>query len=138
MPVNPWRHDNRAGAPACGEPHPALPPQPFNAAAAMQEDPRQGQKIIMQPVGNRVNFAGGIPPSTLDAVNPAQYALIQEIIKTQPRARLASLYGLRLFDVARIKAGTALPLTEFELFANPVGTQQTELNGTTQYTKSFI
>lgn len=92
----------------------------------------------MQPVGNRANFVGGIPPSTLDAVNPSQYALIQEILKTSPKARLASLYGLRLFDVARVTAGTAMPSTEFELFANPVGTQQTEMNGTTQYTKSFI
>jgi len=92
----------------------------------------------MQPIANRAGFAGGISPSTLDAVNPAQYALIHEITKTSPKARLASLYGLRLFDVARVAAGTALPLSEFELFANAVGTQQTELNGTTQYTKSFI
>lgn len=92
----------------------------------------------MQPVGNRLAFAGGIPPSTLDAINPSQYALIQEIIKTNPNARLASLYGLRLFDSARVAAGTALPTSEFELFANPVGTQQTQLNGSTQYTKSFI
>lgn len=92
----------------------------------------------MQPVANRTNFAGGIPPSTLDAISPSQYALIQEIIKKHPKARMASLYGLRLFDTARVQAGTALPLSEFELFANAVGNPQTELNGTTQYTKSLI
>jgi hypothetical protein len=92
----------------------------------------------MQPVANRAAFAGGIPPSTLDGINPSQYALVQEVIKKNPSARLASLYGLRLFDTARVAAGTALPTSEFELFANPVGTPQTELNGTTQYTKSFI
>lgn len=92
----------------------------------------------MQPIANRLTFAGGIPPSTLDGINPAQYGLVQEVIKKNPSARLASLYGLRLFDTARIAAGAALPTSEFELFANPVGTPQTELNGTTQYTKSFI
>lgn len=92
----------------------------------------------MNPVANNLGFAGGIPPSTLDNVDPSQYALIQQIIAKMPRARLASLYGLRLFDSARIVAGTALPLSEFDLFVNPIGSQQTELNGTTQYTKSKI
>lgn len=92
----------------------------------------------MQPIANNLNFAGGLPVSTLDSIDPSQYGLIADILKKNPKARLASLYGLRLFDSARVKAGTALPTSEFELFANPVGTQQTELNGTTQYTKSFI
>lgn len=92
----------------------------------------------MNPVANRANFVGGIPPSTLDAVDPSQYSLISDVLKKMPSSRLASLYGLRLFDTARVAAGTALSTTEFELFANAVGTQQTEMNGTTQYTKSFI
>lgn len=92
----------------------------------------------MQPVANNLAFAGGIPPSTLDGVDPGQYALIQQIIQKTPKARLASLYGLRLFDTARVAAGTALPTSEFDLFSVPVGSSTTELNGTTQYTKSVI
>lgn len=92
----------------------------------------------MQPVANNLSLGGAIPPSTLDSIDPSQYQLISDIVKKMKGGRLASLYGLRLFDTARIAAGTALPTSEFELFANPVGTQQTELNGTTQYTKSFI
>lgn len=88
------------------------------------------------PVANRVNFAGVAPKSTLDHVDPAQYGMIQQIIQANPGARLASFYGLRLYDVARVTAGTAFNANEFELFATPVGQQTTEMNGTTPYTKS--
>ena len=88
------------------------------------------------PIANRVNFAGVAPKSTLDHVDPAQYGMIQQILQANPGARLASFYGLRLYDVARVKAGTAFNSNEFELFAVPVGQQATEMNGTTQYTKT--
>lgn len=90
------------------------------------------------PVANRVNFAGVAPKSTLDHVDPAQYGMIQQIIQANPGARLASFYGLRLYDVARVTAGTPFNANEFELFATPVGQQTTEMNGTTQYTKTKI
>lgn len=90
------------------------------------------------PVANRVNFAGVAPKSTLDHVDPQQYGLIQQIIQSNPGARLASFYGLRLYDVARVTAGTAFNQNEYELFAVPVGQQTTEMNGTTQYTKTKI
>lgn len=89
------------------------------------------------PVANRVNFAGVAPKSTLDHVDPAQYGMIQQIIQANPGARLASFYGLRLYDVARV-AAAAFNSNEFELFATPVGQQTTEMNGTTQYTKTKI
>jgi len=90
------------------------------------------------PPANRLNFAGMAPKSTLDHVDPAQFGLIQQIIAANPGARLASFYGLRLYDTARVAAGTAFGASEFELFATPVGQQTTEMNGTTQYTKSKI
>jgi len=90
------------------------------------------------PLANRVNFAGVAPKSTLDHVDPAQYGMIQQILQANPGARLASFYGLRLYDVARVQSGTALNQNEFELFATPVGQQTTEMNGTTQYTKTKI
>jgi hypothetical protein len=64
--------------------------------------------------------------------------MIANIIRDNPGARLASFYGLRLYDVARVAAGTAFNSSEFELFATPVGQQTTEMNGSTQYTKSRI
>lgn len=90
------------------------------------------------PVANRVNFANQSPKSTLDNVDPSQYQMIANIIRDNPGARLASFYGLRLYDVARVAAGTAFNSSEFELFATPVGQQTTEMNGSTQYTKSRI
>lgn len=77
-------------------------------------------------------------PSTLDHVSPDSYDMISKIIKANPGARLASFYGLRLYDTARVAAGTALGSSEFELFATPVGQSTTEVNGTTSYTKSKI
>lgn len=91
-----------------------------------------------QPYANRLNFAGGAMPSTLDHVSPDSYDMISKIIKANPGARLASFYGLRLYDTARVAAGTALGSSEFELFATPVGQSTTEVNGTTQYTKTKI
>jgi hypothetical protein len=90
------------------------------------------------PLANRVNFANQAPKSTLDNVDPSQYQMIANIIRDNPGARLASFYGLRLYDVARVTAGTQFNSSEFELFATPVGQQTTEMNGTTQYTKSRI
>ncbi len=90
------------------------------------------------PMANRVNFANQAPKSTLDNVDPSQYQMIANIIRDNPGARLASFYGLRLYDVARVAAGTAFNSSEFELFATPVGQQTTEMNGSTQYTKSRI
>ncbi len=77
-------------------------------------------------------------PSTLDHVDAGSYDMISKIIKANPGARLASFYGLRLYDTARVTAGTALGSSEFELFATPVGQSTTEMNGTTQYTKTKI
>lgn len=91
-----------------------------------------------QPYANRLNFAGGAMPSTLDHVSPDSYDMISKIVKANPGARLASFYGLRLYDTARVAAGTALGSSEFELFATPVGQSTTEMNGTTQYTKTKI
>lgn len=91
-----------------------------------------------QPYANRLNFAGGGMPSTLDHVDAGSYDMISKIIKANPGARLASFYGLRLYDTARVTAGTALGSSEFELFATPVGQSTTEMNGTTQYTKTKI
>ena len=90
------------------------------------------------PLANRVNFANQAPKSTLDNVDPSQYQMIANMIRDNPGARLASFYGLRLYDVARVTAGTQFNSSEFELFATPVGQQTTEMNGTTQYTKSRI
>lgn len=94
----------------------------------------------MQPYANRLQFGapGRALPSTLDHVDPAQYGFIQSIIEKNPGARLASFYGLRLYDTARVTAGTAFNSSEFELFAVPVGQSTTEMNGNTAYTKSKI
>lgn len=94
-----------------------------------------------------LSLGGQMPPSTLDGMlvnqilannqlagqsqNPAQAGFI-------PGLSIKSFYGERLYDTARIAAATALPASEFSLFANPIGTQQVELNGTTQYTKSKL
>jgi len=91
-----------------------------------------------QPYANRLQFSGAGLPSTLDHVDPAQYQFISKILEQNPGARLASFYGLRLYDTARVTAGTAFGSSEFELFAVPVGQSTTEMNGTTQYTKSKI
>lgn len=92
---------------------------------------------MMNPV-SQVNFGGGIPPSTLDGFDAKTMALIQNAMKQYPQLTLKSFYGERLYDTARVAAGTALTSSEFPLFANPVGGQQTELNGNTLYTKSLL
>jgi hypothetical protein len=86
----------------------------------------------------QVGFAGGLPPSTLDGFDAKTMALIQTAMRQYPGLTLKSFYGERLYDTARVAAGTALNSAEFPLFANPVGGQQTELNGTTLYTKSLL
>lgn len=91
----------------------------------------------MNPL-SQVAFAGNIPPSTLDGFDAKTMALIQNAMKQYPGLTLKSFYGERLFDTARVTAGTALNSSEFPLFANPVGGQQTELNGSTLYTKSLL
>lgn len=90
-----------------------------------------------QPVA-ALAFAGGAPPSTLDGLNSQSLAIIQQAMKKNPNLSIKSFYGERLYDTARIASGTALPAGEFPLFANPIGSQQTELNGTTQYTKTYL
>lgn len=86
----------------------------------------------------QLNFGNGAPPSTLDGFDAKTIALIQQAMQQYPQLTLKSFYGERLFDTARVTAGTALNSSEFQLFANPIGSQQTEMNGTTQYTKSQL
>lgn len=89
------------------------------------------------PVAGNLIGPGGAPPSTLDGIT-AQ--MINQILSSgkYPGLTLKSFYGERLYDTARVAAGTALPTSEFQLFSNPFGSQQTEINGTTQYTKTLI
>lgn len=93
---------------------------------------------MFNPVANNLAFGGGVPPSTLDGVDTKNLALIQQAMQQYPGLTMKSFYGERLFDTARVTAGTAFSSSEFQLFANPVGSQQTEMNGTTQYTKSAL
>jgi hypothetical protein len=68
--------------------------------------------------------AVGVLPSTLDQVNPAYYAQIQQFINSVGgQARLASISGIRLYDSLRIDAGV-MPLTTFTFFQNGVSQQQ--------------
>jgi len=87
---------------------------------------------------NNVNFPGTtVAPSTLDAVSPAHYAALAPIIK-EKGGRLASYFGLRLYDTARIAAGTAMSSADVTLFQVPKGNTTTEWNGTTQYQKNLF
>lgn len=86
----------------------------------------------------QLDFAGGAPPSTLDGFDSRQNQIIASAMKKYPFLQIKSFYGERLYDTARIQSGTALPLNEFPLFAVPVGSQTTELNGSTQYTKTRL
>ncbi len=81
---------------------------------------------------------GGLPPSTLDGLDPRQAELIAQAMRKYPGLTLKSFYGERLYDTARVAAGTALNSSEFQLFAVPQGQSTTEMNGTTQYQKSFL
>ena len=93
--------------------------------------------MISNPVA-QLDLAGGAPPSTMDGFDARQNAIIAQAMKKYPFLQIKSFYGERLYDSARVTAGTALPLNEFPLFAVPIGSQQTELNGTTQYTKTRL
>jgi hypothetical protein len=47
-------------------------------------------------------------------------------------------YGFRLYDTFRIKAGTAIPTSEFYFFQIPIGNQTSGLNFAAQYAKTKI
>ena len=79
--------------------------------------------MFTNPVANNINMGGGLPPSTLDGFDAKTSALIAQAIAKNPNLQLKSFYGLRLYDTARVAAGTALSSAEFGLFANPVGSQ---------------
>lgn len=87
---------------------------------------------------SQVGFVGAIPPSTLDGLDARTAALIQKAMAENPGLAIKSFYGERLYDTARVAAGTALNSSEFQLFATPQGQQTTEMNGTTQYSKSLL
>lgn len=102
---------------------------------------------MYNPLAALVGPGGGIPPSTLDgatAIVAQQVAQTRAAAKSQgmadpyPGITWKSFYGERKYDTARVVAGTVLPQTEFPLFVNPVGSQQTAFNGTTQYQKTPI
>ncbi|MDE2019802.1 MAG: hypothetical protein KGJ13_05670 [Patescibacteria group bacterium] len=92
----------------------------------------------LNPLANNVNLAGNIPPSTMDGLDAKTMSIIQQAMAQNPGLTLKSFWGFRGYDTARCAAGTAFNASEFELFATPVGQQTTEMNGTTQYTKSLI
>lgn len=92
------------------------------------------------PTSN-VSYGNGVlPQSTMD--NPVLNQIMWDVIEDAKAKGITltpkSFFGQRLYDIARVKSGTALAATPFQLFVNPVGSQQTEVNGTTQYTKSPI
>lgn len=64
----------------------------------------------------------GALPSTLDSVNPAYYGQIEQFIQANG-GRLASVFGLRLYDTLRVDAGIQ-PLTTFNFFQNGVSQSQ--------------
>jgi hypothetical protein len=50
--------------------------------------------------------------------------------------KLLDAFGHRMYDTIRVKAGVALPTSEFEFFAITIGQQTAGLNFATQYAKS--
>jgi hypothetical protein len=95
---------------------------------------------MMNPTAN-IGWGGGVlPQSTMD--NPILGQIMWQTIADAAKKGISltpkSFFGQRLYDTARVTAGTALTSTPFQLFVNPIGSQQTEINGTTQYTKSPI
>lgn len=95
---------------------------------------------MFNPTAN-IGFGGGVlPQSTMDnpVLNQIMWATIADAAKKGIQLTPKSFFGQRLYDTARVASGTALTATPFQLFVNPIGSQQTEVNGTTQYTKSPI
>lgn len=87
--------------------------------------PRGGPFGQLQGVG-----PGGMPSLTLDSYTYTNRDGQQMTFK--------DAYGYRLYDTWRIKAGTAIPTSEFQFFQIPQGGQQTGLNFATQYPKTVI
>lgn len=95
---------------------------------------------MFNPVGN-IGYGGGVlPQSTMDnpVLNTIMWNTIRDAAAKGVSLTPKSFFGQRLYDTARVASGTALAATPFQLFVNPIGSQQTEVNGTTQYTKSPI
>lgn len=78
----------------------------------------------------------GVLPSTLDTINPAYYGQIEQFIQANG-GRLASVFGLRLYDTLRVDAGVQ-PLTTFNFFQNGVSQSQGLWVAGTQYRKQQI
>lgn len=91
----------------------------------------------MNPVA-QLQMGGLMPPSSLDYLDPRTMAIIMDAMAKNPGLQLKSFFGQRLYDTARVQSGTALTAIEFPLFATPIGNQQTEVNGVTQYTKTRL
>lgn len=82
----------------------------------------------------------GVLPSTLDAVHPMYYSQIKAFLDSIGGwGRLASVSGIRLYDVLRVDADGVLPLTTFTYFQNGVGQQQSLfIASNTNYRKQNI
>lgn len=78
----------------------------------------------------------GALPSTLDSINPAYYGQIENFINANG-GRLASVFGLRLYDTLRVDVGVQ-PLTTFNFFQNGVSQSQGLWVAGTQYRKQQI
>lgn len=75
-------------------------------------------------------------PTTLDNINPAYYAQVEQFIRANG-GRLASVCGVRLYDTLRVDAGV-IPATGFNFFQNGVGQQQGLFVAGTAYRKQEI
>ncbi len=75
-------------------------------------------------------------PTTLDQINPAYYNQIYAFVAANG-GRLASVYGICLYDTLRINAGV-LPLNDFIFFQAGVGQQARLFIAGTQYAKQEI
>lgn len=78
----------------------------------------------------------GVLPSTLDSINPAYYDQIKQFIASKG-GRLASIYGVCLYDTYRFDAGV-LPATTLGFFQNGVGSTQALVSAGTNYKKQQI
>lgn len=79
----------------------------------------------------------GALPSTLDQINPGYYPQIADFIRANG-GRLASISGVRLYDVLRVDAGVQ-PTRTFNFFQNGLNAQQSLFVTTaTTYVKQNI
>jgi hypothetical protein len=91
---------------------------------------------------NRPNFGftnSSMPglPTTLDNINPAYFAQIEQFVRANG-GRLSSITGVVLYDTLRIDAGL-LPTRDFVFYQNAVGAQQSLFVTTTStYVKQEI